>query len=190
MPPERCIFCSNVANTREHVIPRCFLNKPYPKNLPTLPSCQKCNNSFSMDEEYVMYLIDYLKSIEFNHGEFTRSKAENAFNHNGKLEDRMIESLDFLDAGIFFNIETERVKNIAKKISLCLLLHKFGKSLTFDNIDIRYSFAPHLTKEELVIIKDELSEEFQAGEFSFKIYNEHEVAFSISDFLFVCAYAN
>ena len=88
MLDKNCIFCSSVADTREHIIPRCFLNKPYPNNLPTLPSCRKCNNSFSLDEEYVMYLIDYLKSIEVNDGEFTRSKAEKAFEHNGKLEDR------------------------------------------------------------------------------------------------------
>ena len=130
MIDKNCIFCSKRADTREHIIPRCFLNKPYPNNLPTLPSCRKCNNLFSLDEEYVMYLIDYLKSIEVNDGEFTRPKAEKAFKHNGKLEDRMIKSLEMLDDGICFNVETDRVERIAKKISMWLPFTPLPQSST------------------------------------------------------------
>lgn len=190
MIDENCIFCLDIADTREHIIPRCFLNEPYPDNLPTLPSCRKCNNSFSLDEEYVMYLIDYLKSIEVNDGEFTRLKAEKAFKHNGKLEDRMIESLEVLDDGVCFNVEMDRVERIAKKISMCLLVNKFGKTIKWDQIKVRYNFAPQLTGEGLQYIRNELSNEFQTGEFAFNIYNEQEVVFSISNFLFVYANVN
>lgn len=187
MIDKNCIFCSKRADTREHIIPRCFLNKPYPNNLPTLPSCRKCNNSFSLDEEYVMYLIDYLKSIEVNDGEFTRPKAEKAFEYNGKLEDRMIKSLEELDDGICFNVETDRVERIAKKISMCLLVYKFDKTIKLDQMIIHYNFASRLTTEGLQHIQHELSNEFQPGEFSFKIYNNREVLFSISNFFFVYA---
>ena len=190
MLERNCIFCSNPADTREHIIPRCFLNKPYPNNLPTLLSCRKCNSSFSLDEEYVMYLIDYLKSIEVNDGEFTRQKAEKAFEHNGKLEDRMIESLEVLDNGVCFNVENDRVERIAKKISMCLLANKFSKTINWDQIIVRYNFASRLTKEGLQYIRNELSNIFQNGEFSYNIYNEREVLFSISDFLFVYASVN
>ena len=46
-----CIYCGSIADTREHVPSKVFLNKPISDDeLPTLPACQKCNNGFSSDE--------------------------------------------------------------------------------------------------------------------------------------------
>ena len=44
----RCAYCSRDATTQDHVLARCFLEKPYPRNLPTLPSCQQCNRKFQV----------------------------------------------------------------------------------------------------------------------------------------------
>jgi hypothetical protein len=89
----RCVFCGEHADTREHIFARCFFDRPFPKDLLTIPSCHNCNNSFSGDEQYLMYLIDYLKSIEIKNGEFTRDISEKTFQHNDGLENRMINSL-------------------------------------------------------------------------------------------------
>ena len=48
-----CIYCGNPSDTREHAPSKVFLRKPYPEDdLPVLPACKKCNNSFSDDELY------------------------------------------------------------------------------------------------------------------------------------------
>jgi hypothetical protein len=49
---QKCIYCGKIADTKDHVPPKCFFLKPAPSNLITVPSCFACNNSFSQDEEY------------------------------------------------------------------------------------------------------------------------------------------
>lgn len=56
-----CIYCGGLADTREHVPSRTFLNKPLPSDLPVLPACQRCNNGFSSDELYTKTYIMCLK---------------------------------------------------------------------------------------------------------------------------------
>lgn len=59
-----CIYCGSIADSREHVPSRTFLNKPVlDDDLPTLPSCQKCNNGFSSDELYTKTYIECVKSF-------------------------------------------------------------------------------------------------------------------------------
>lgn len=61
-----CIYCSSIADTREHVPSKVFLNEPLPCDLPTLPACQKCNNGFSADELYTNSYIECLKEFKEN----------------------------------------------------------------------------------------------------------------------------
>lgn len=58
----RCIYCGASADTREHCPSRTFLKEPRPCDLPILPSCNKCNNSFSADELYLKYYIVFMKA--------------------------------------------------------------------------------------------------------------------------------
>ena len=58
---ETCIPCSeghkDVAYNRDHVPSKVFLDCPYPRNLPVVHMCQKCNSGFSRDEEYLAALL-------------------------------------------------------------------------------------------------------------------------------------
>ena len=58
-----CIYCGRPADTREHIPPKAFLQKPLPTNLPVLPACKRCNNGFSSDELYVRTYIECLKAV-------------------------------------------------------------------------------------------------------------------------------
>lgn len=58
----RCIYCGAPADTREHCPSRTFLKEPRPCNLPVLPSCKKCNNSFSADELYLKAYVAFMKA--------------------------------------------------------------------------------------------------------------------------------
>lgn len=53
-----CVYCNKRrADTRDHVIPKCLFEKPFPPNLITVPTCSKCNGKKSKDDDY---LRDYL----------------------------------------------------------------------------------------------------------------------------------
>jgi hypothetical protein len=52
-----CLFCGEIADTKDHIPSKKLLEKPYPNNLLTIPSCDKCNKSFSLDEEYFLNVL-------------------------------------------------------------------------------------------------------------------------------------
>jgi hypothetical protein len=45
-----CVYCGGLDETRDHVPSRVFLDSPFPENLPVVPACWECNNSFSRDD--------------------------------------------------------------------------------------------------------------------------------------------
>jgi hypothetical protein len=58
---KECIYCGKRSDIREHVPSKVFLNKPIPIDLPTLPACFLCNNSFSEDELFLALLVQIMK---------------------------------------------------------------------------------------------------------------------------------
>ena len=53
-----CVYCgTNVATTKDHVLPECLFLPPLPNNLIRVPACQPCNLKLSQDQDY---LRDYL----------------------------------------------------------------------------------------------------------------------------------
>jgi hypothetical protein len=60
----KCAFCDELPNTIDHIPARTFLVKPYPENLHTVPACFEYNNISSIDEEYMAFVLRYLKLLE------------------------------------------------------------------------------------------------------------------------------
>lgn len=50
-------MCGEPATTRDHVPPRGIFSKPYPKNLLTVPACQRCNEGSKLDDEYFRTMV-------------------------------------------------------------------------------------------------------------------------------------
>lgn len=59
-----CLYCGTElrdrSKNREHVPSKTLLDKdkPFPPNMPTVPSCRECNNAFSKDEQFISTLIE------------------------------------------------------------------------------------------------------------------------------------
>jgi len=62
----RCIYCGGRADTREHCPSKMLVSGLEDVNLPVLPACHACNNSFSTDELYTKYFIQYLEKWNKN----------------------------------------------------------------------------------------------------------------------------
>ncbi len=125
--PLSCVYCGRKATTSDHVIPRCLLEKPYPPNLLTVPSCRDCNAGFSQDEEYflaVMAQSGFVPTL--------MSKVD-----EGGVVDRMLQkstgldvhfenSMRFAEDGrVFITPDETRIANITRKVAFGLYFHRY-----------------------------------------------------------------
>ena len=51
-----CVYCGEIATTKDHVPPKNLFQKPRPK-LIKVPSCSSCNNYPSKDDEYFRNIL-------------------------------------------------------------------------------------------------------------------------------------
>ncbi len=111
-----CIHCADDTETRDHCPSRMLLDKPYPENLPFLPSCASCNRGFSLDEEYFACLVECARtgSIEA----VQRPKIRRTLEHSPALAARLMQARSVGDDGsIFFAPEQDRVENVVLKLA-------------------------------------------------------------------------
>lgn len=53
-----CIYCGSKEDlTKDHIPPKNLFPKPRPSNLMTVPCCNDCNGSFSLDDEYIQVMF-------------------------------------------------------------------------------------------------------------------------------------
>ena len=125
-----------------------------------------------MDEEYVMFLADYISSIEDYDGEFTRSRAQATFNYNDKLEDRMINSIKIdAEKGVYFEVESNRVNRVICKICCGLLYEEYGTMIDI----VKSAFLPisQMSVFQINEMKDLNWKVVQAQRFQFAIDAPH-----------------
>jgi hypothetical protein len=104
-----------------------LLEKPYPHNLLTVPSCRSCNAGFSQDEEYflaVMAQSGFVPSL--------MSKVD-----EGGVVDRMLQKSAGLDAHfensmrvaedgrVFIAPDETRIANVTRKVAFGLYCHRY-----------------------------------------------------------------
>ncbi len=146
-----CYMCSSVAETKEHVPPKCFfpqdLNSTYRKNLIKVPSCRVHNNDTSDTDEIVNTLI-YLaagnvknkaliakgkKILDFNseHGERKSVNIIKILKNNPRimdLEDRFLGKKG--QTLIFDYLPFQgKLRSTFEKISCGIYYYKTGKKL-------------------------------------------------------------
>lgn len=117
-----CVYCGRRATTRDHVPPRCLLEKLYPQNLKTVPCCRKCNNSFSLDEQYFLILLGQIETIPPLTKKVEQGGIiDRALMRALALNQRIIESLAVSEDGrIMFQPEVGRVHRVIQKIALLI----------------------------------------------------------------------
>ena len=109
--------------------PRTFLERPFPQNLLTVPSCIKCNSGFSKDEQYVLILIAHISTASTLTSKLEAGgTVDRALSRAPALDERIIESLEVDGTGrINIQPELNRVNRILEKISLGLFAHRYSR---------------------------------------------------------------
>ncbi len=138
-----CVFCVCPTGTEDHVLSKCLLDKPHPRDLPIIPCCCKCNHDFSLDEEYVSCMIDCMKAGTASPTLVDREKTRKSLLHNPKLQERISSQIRDFGGALLYDIEKERFKKVFRKLA-------FGH-LAFENDtlawDSPYSIGIHLLSE-------------------------------------------
>lgn len=131
LPKHLCVYCGALATTRDHVPPRLLLERPFPPNLRTVPSCLDCNRGASKDEEYFLALIAYASSSPHLAAKLEPGGTiDRAFTRSPKLEMRYLEAMgvDEETGKPYINAQLPRVETVVKKIAIGLFAIRYGWS--------------------------------------------------------------
>lgn len=127
--PERmCCYCGECADTVDHVPSKILLDEPYPENLPDVPCCRKCNEQFSLDEEYVAVLLECVRWQTFNPKQFQRNKVRKIVEHTPALLETVKETVHtLLDGHFSIHLDNARLNKVLTKL--------IGGHLRYEGLD-------------------------------------------------------
>jgi hypothetical protein len=139
------VYCGKPCETSDHVPPKCLFARPAKENLIEVPSCWKCNNSFSKDDEYLKIVLGIL-DVNDSHSEVQelQPSINRAFFKPEKK--RFVESFmktmaiipRYTNSGIFeghapaFTANKKRLIASAERITKGLFYHERGFRLPDD----------------------------------------------------------
>jgi hypothetical protein len=112
-----CCYCGRSTETRDHVPSKVFLDKPYPSNLPVVFACKACNESFSLDEEYIACLIECAVCGTVEKNNLARKKIRLILQKKPALLARFKEAHKQISDKIIFSVESQRLRKILLKLA-------------------------------------------------------------------------
>jgi hypothetical protein len=112
-----CVYCGGLTGTRDHVPSKVLLDQPYPDDLPVVPACVECNNSFSKAEEYLACLVDVERAGTVEPSLAHRPRIARILCERPALAARLKAARQLLDDGFVFTVEHERVEQVMLKLA-------------------------------------------------------------------------
>ena len=107
----------STADTRDHVPSKCLLEKPYPPNLPVVGCCEKCNQDFSKDEQYLVCLIESVLCGSTDPEKIGRASVSRIMEKLPALRQRIENSKTEINGQIVFVPEFDRIRNVMLKLA-------------------------------------------------------------------------
>lgn len=112
-----CIYCGGAPETKEHIPPKVFLDRPHPEDLPIVQACHICNNQKSSDEEYLSCVIECVVCGTTDISSLEREKIKKALAHSPKLQSKIEECKQLTPDGILWNVDQNRARSLAVKLA-------------------------------------------------------------------------
>lgn len=122
----QCVYCGASPDTKEHVPPKVFLDKPFPENLPTVEACAECNNGFSLDEEYMACLLDCVISGTADPNNLQRETIRRILESRPQIAKRLQNACRVENGGIHFEVEYDRIEKVVAKMGLGHVLYELN----------------------------------------------------------------
>jgi hypothetical protein len=161
-----CIYCGSVGIvTDDHIPPQGIYGKPLPDGLLKVPTCQRCNNSFSKDDEYFRQKL--AMSFECYNHPTNKTNVERILRSLQQPEANGMATAFFRDirsatlttkSGIFIentatcSVDLDRMASVVARIASGLTFCETGIILPVD-YDIKILCNEFLEQEELAIVQ-------------------------------------
>src|SRR5437773_1261131 len=125
---EQCVYCNiEPGISADHVPPKAFFPRARRNNLLTVPSCIKCNNALSKDEEYVLASLMFSDAgVSLVGKELWEERVSRMFEKNRGLRRRFARDFHqvelrtpagiFLERRIGFDYDAPRFRRVVGKI--------------------------------------------------------------------------
>lgn len=113
-----CVYCGGPTETRDHVPSKVLLDSPFPENLPVVPACSRCNQSFSGDEAYLACLLECVLCGSTEPEKIQRSNVRRILQERPSLRARIQKATYSDEHGrTTFTVEQKRAKNVILKLA-------------------------------------------------------------------------
>ena len=142
-----CIYCGGKPETRDHVPSKILIDNPFPKNLPVVPACDKCNKGFSQDEEYFACLLGCVLSGSTEPDDINRKKIKTILIRKHKLRARLEKAKVIQGNQTFFQIEEDRVNNVILKLA--------KGHATYENSELQLNGPTSISKRVFALMSEE-----------------------------------
>ena len=143
-----CVFCGGPYETDDHSPSRVLLDKPYPDNLPVLPCCRACNDSFSLDEEYLACLIECARTGSTKPTDSMRPRIGNKLASKPALEARFVAARVETGDNICWTVEEDRVRNVIVKLAKAHAAYENSEPMLDDPNSLWIAPLCTMTKEQ------------------------------------------
>lgn len=143
-----CAYCGGGTETRDHVPPKVFLDRPFPENLPVVGACERCNEGTSLDEEYLACLVDCVLTGSVRPEEGQRERVADIFTRKPALAARLASARELRDGRTFFAPEPERVLSVIRKLGCGHSLFHLHMPQHDEPRDVWYAPAVTFTEDE------------------------------------------
>jgi hypothetical protein len=148
----QCAYCGEFADTRDHVPSKILLEKPFPENIPVVGSCLKCNNGFSLDEEYFACLIECIISGTTDLEKLSRESIIKILKRKPQLKTLLDSSFVIENGNSYFKIDPKRIENIVLKLA-------YGHA-KFENSETQFEQPSHIGFAPLESLTEEQQNSF------------------------------
>ena len=128
----RCAYCGGATGTRDHVPSRVLLNEPFPDNLPVVPACRTCNQSFSWHEEYLACLIAVVLAGDIDAVAGVSAKAARILDSKPALRAKIVSARSGEPYCPTWAAELERVGIVLRKLAQGHVYHEIAEPRAFD----------------------------------------------------------
>ena len=144
-----CSYCGESPDTRDHVPSRILLEEPYPQNLPVVPCCDKCNQGFSLDEEYIACLLECVLCGTTDIEQLQREKIKRILQNKEPLRQKILKSKVEIEGQVSFNVELDRMENVLIKLAKGHAKYENSEPIFEKPTSIGFKPVPTMTQNEI-----------------------------------------